>query len=238
MAEEGSIFFSFLLHSHQDTQQKKSVSKQINVPVYKDVDANSSKSSNRGMIQNNDSFDISFDSNTEITNTPKFITSIDFNDSIAQKSTNKTQIYQRSNSDRGESSKKTSNPNIENITPKSIKKHGSVSFINSDQLVDLNDEFLSVGQLAPFSQFTIKVRVTRKSDLRSFRQGVGEGKVFTVDVIDKEGCETTVTFFGEAADHFYHIMEENTVYIMRGGNVKLNNSKFGKKYIFIIIDLT
>lgn len=111
------------------------------------------------------------------------------------------------------------------------QKRGPVSYINHNQFNVPEEEFLALNVLAPYAPFVIKVRITSKSDLRTFNKqgGMGEGHVFSADLIDKEGNEITASFFGDAAVKFAPILEENAVYIMRNGNVKMVNSKFNRK---------
>lgn len=93
---------------------------------------------------------------------------------------------------------------------------------------------MSFNQLAPFVPFTIRARVSMKSDLKTFqRKGLsgedkGENQVFSCDLIDKDGNEIQASFFGVAANHFYNILEDGKIYLMMGGTVKIANSKFNR----------
>ena len=120
--------------------------------------------------------------------------------------------------------------NNNNNNSKGGKRVSAVSFINDASNIPDN-EFIPVNLLAPFSQFLIKVRVTNKSDVREFKKNGGPemGKLFSVDLIDKEGYEISATFFGDAVDKWFPVIFENQVYIMGGGQVKVINSKFNKK---------
>jgi replication factor A1 len=111
------------------------------------------------------------------------------------------------------------------------QKRGSISYLNQNQFNVPEEEFLALNQLAPYAPFIIKARITNKSGLRTFakQNSMGTGHVFSVDLIDKEGNEITATFFGEAAEKFHEVLEENAVYIMRNGNVKMVSSKYNKK---------
>jgi len=216
--------------------KNRSASQQRNIAASKNEDFNPLNSSIKVLDnKNNESFDKSFESIGEINNTPKFVSSLmNFNNpGMAQKSNNQTSSnYQKSSTDINPTRYKDLNRNVENTpttNPKPIKKGGSVRFINPNKYSGLEDEFQPVESLAPYSPFIIKVRVTSKSDMRTFRQGMGEGKLFTAEVIDKDGSEITCTFFGEAAEKFYPILKENGVYIMRDGNVRMQNSKYNKK---------
>jgi len=128
----------------------------------------------------------------------------------------------------------------ENIPPygsnanqqKGGKRQSAISYFDNNNVGHIPDnEFLSVNQLAPFTPFVIKVRVTNKSEIREFKKAnsMEMSKVFSVDLIDKEGNEISATFFGQSAEHWYPQIHENGVYIMREGQVKMVNSKFNKK---------
>lgn len=112
-----------------------------------------------------------------------------------------------------------------------FKKSGSITMLNNTNFANISeDEFLSFKQLAPYTPFTIKARVTLKSDKRTFQKqnGGGESTLFSCELLDKEGNEIGATFFGEAVDAFFNVIQENKVYIMMNGNVKMANPKFNR----------
>lgn len=84
-----------------------------------------------------------------------------------------------------------------------------------------------ISSLNPYSnRWTIKVRVTSKAPMRTWSNARGEGKLFSVDLLDDQGDEIRATFFKDAADKFYDVLREDGVYIMSGGKLKLANKKF------------
>lgn len=128
----------------------------------------------------------------------------------------------------------------ENLPPygsQSAGKNSQIKYLNRNQLNITENEFMSVNQLVAHSIFVLKGRVTAKSDLRSFTKEGRDNNVFSVDLIDKEGSEITVTFFGEAALQYQSEFEVNTVYVLKNGTkngkdagtVRMVNSKFSKK---------
>lgn len=52
-------------------------------------------------------------------------------------------------------------------------------------------------------KFTIRVRVMRKHDIRTYKNARSEGKLFKVDLIDAEGGEIGCTFFNELLDKWH-----------------------------------
>lgn len=81
--------------------------------------------------------------------------------------------------------------------------------------------------LSPFQRdFRIKVRVTRKGDIRTWNNARGSGKLFSVDLLDMHGGEIQATMFNDVADKFFATFEEGKVYIICKGRVKVANKKF------------
>ncbi|EGR53134.1 replication factor A-like protein [Trichoderma reesei QM6a] len=66
--------------------------------------------------------------------------------------------------------------------------------------------------LSPFSsKWTIKARVTFKSDIKTWHKPTGEGKLFSVNLLDESG-EIKATGFNDQCDAFYDILQEGSVY--------------------------
>ena len=75
--------------------------------------------------------------------------------------------------------------------------------------------------LNPYSnRWTIKGRITKKSDIRSWNNAKGAGTLFSIDVMDKDNGEIRGTFFKSACDKFYPKLEEGGVYYLSGGKLK------------------
>jgi len=92
-----------------------------------------------------------------------------------------------------------------------------------------------IRELTPYHKtWTIKGRVVAKSTTRTFnkiqQQGgslSGEGKVFSVDVIDADGGEIRCSFFNEAVDKFA-FLEEGKCYSMSKGSVRVANKAYNQ----------
>jgi replication factor A1 len=72
-----------------------------------------------------------------------------------------------------------------------------------------------------FPRWTIKARVTSKSDLKHWSNAKGEGTLFSIDLLDSNGGEIRGTFFKEAATKFFGTIMEGQVYTFSGGVLKI-----------------
>ncbi|KAK4104242.1 replication factor-a protein [Parathielavia hyrcaniae] len=69
-----------------------------------------------------------------------------------------------------------------------------------------------VEAISPYgNKWTIKVRVTSKSDIRTWHKNTGDGKLFSVNLLDETG-EIRATAFNEQVDQFYDLLQEGQVY--------------------------
>jgi replication factor A1 len=66
--------------------------------------------------------------------------------------------------------------------------------------------------LSPYAnKWTIKARVTNKSEIRTWSKANGEGKLFSVNLLDETG-EIRATGFNQEVDQFYDLLQEGSVY--------------------------
>jgi replication factor A1 len=80
--------------------------------------------------------------------------------------------------------------------------------------------------LSPYqNNWTIKARVTQKSDIRTWSNQRGEGKLFNVTLMDESG-EIKGTAFNAAVDELYDKFEEGKVYFISRARVNLAKKKF------------
>lgn len=69
-----------------------------------------------------------------------------------------------------------------------------------------------IESLSPYShKWTIKARVSAKSDIKTWHKASGEGKLFSVNLLDESG-EIKATGFNEQCDQFYDLLQEGNVY--------------------------
>eukprot|EP01116_Phalansterium_solitarium_P017308 TRINITY_DN4229_c0_g2_i1.p1 TRINITY_DN4229_c0_g2~~TRINITY_DN4229_c0_g2_i1.p1 ORF type:complete len:652 (-),score=238.32 TRINITY_DN4229_c0_g2_i1:174-2129(-) len=84
-----------------------------------------------------------------------------------------------------------------------------------------------IKSLNPYqNRWTIKARVTSKSDIKTWTNAKGDGRLFSVDLLDAQGGEIRATGFNDAVDKFYQLLEVNRVYYISGGAIKGANKKF------------
>ena len=65
--------------------------------------------------------------------------------------------------------------------------------------------------------WTIRGRVTMESAIRSFTNDRGNGKVFSVDLLDKDGGEIKGSFFNQSVDKFFDQIESGKIYTFSKG---------------------
>lgn len=83
-----------------------------------------------------------------------------------------------------------------------------------------------ISSLNPYhNRWTICARVTSKSNIREWSNSRGEGRLFSVDLIDESG-EIRATCFTDFVDKFYPLLEQNKVYYISKGNLKPANKKY------------
>lgn len=80
--------------------------------------------------------------------------------------------------------------------------------------------------LSPYqNRWTIKARVTSKSDIRHWSNQRGEGKLFSVNLLDDSG-EIKATGFNDTVDRFYPLLQENHVYLISKARVNIAKKQF------------
>lgn len=76
------------------------------------------------------------------------------------------------------------------------------------------------------NRWTIRAKVTAKSDIRTWSNAKGEGSLFSVELLDASGVDVRCTFFKEGVDKFYNFLEEGRVYTFSGGRLKVANMQY------------
>jgi len=59
-------------------------------------------------------------------------------------------------------------------------------------------------------RWTIRGRVTQKSNIRTWSNSRGEGKLFSINLMD-ESAEIRATAFNQEVDKFYNLIDVNKV---------------------------
>ncbi|XP_003381428.1 replication protein ADNA-binding subunit, partial [Trichinella spiralis] len=74
-------------------------------------------------------------------------------------------------------------------------------------------------------RWCIRARVTRKTDIRNWSNKRGDGKLFSVDLMDESG-EIRATAFNQECDRLFSVLQPKQVYLIRGGIIKVANRQF------------
>ncbi|KAI0550047.1 replication factor-A protein [Xylaria curta] len=83
-----------------------------------------------------------------------------------------------------------------------------------------------IESITPYAhKWTIKARVTSKSDIKTWHKASGEGKLFSVNLLDESG-EIKATGFNEQCDAFYDLLQEGQVYYISTCKVNLAKKQF------------
>lgn len=134
--------------------------------------------------------------------------------------------------------KNNSNSNLNNNPHHEEKNINQIqdnpqSYYNNNQNMHDNSSrktmYLPLATLSTFSkEIVIKVRVTKKFEKKSFNnaQTKKQGTVFSFNVIDDEGTELPCSAFNKPCEMFYDTIQENDVYEIRGGYIKINDKKY------------
>jgi replication factor A1 len=75
-----------------------------------------------------------------------------------------------------------------------------------------NANIFPIESLSPYShKWTIKARVSHKSAIKTWHNKNGEGKLFSVNLLDESG-EIKATAFNDQCDQLFEVLEEGNVY--------------------------
>lgn len=110
----------------------------------------------------------------------------------------------------------------------SNQKYPNIAQNQSSLPVASNDMmFVPISDLNPYlNKWTIKARVTSKSQIRSWSKPTGNGQLFSIDLLDENDSEIRGTFFNQDVDKFYTLLEKDEVYTFSNGSVKPANKRF------------
>lgn len=67
------------------------------------------------------------------------------------------------------------------------------------------------------TDWVIKARLVKKSEMRTWKNARGEGTILNVDIVDREGTLIQGTGFNETAQRLQESLELNQVYTFSGG---------------------
>ena len=78
------------------------------------------------------------------------------------------------------------------------------------------------------NRWTIKARVTQKSDIRRYSNAKGEGKFFSFDFLDAEGGEIRVVGWNEQCDRFADQVSVGQVYMLSKASLRNKRGNFNQ----------
>lgn len=62
--------------------------------------------------------------------------------------------------------------------------------------------------------------MSNKSEIRTYSNVKGSGKVFSFDLVDEKGGEIRITCFNETVDMFYNMVASKGIYSVSKGSLK------------------
>ncbi|KAL6256338.1 hypothetical protein P5V15_012455 [Pogonomyrmex californicus] len=123
-----------------------------------------------------------------------------------------------------ESSSSTST-SVSTTTSTRYQTNGSVRSSTSHQ-ASSDISTTPIAALSPYqNRWVIKARVTSKSGIRTWSNSRGEGKLFSMDLIDESG-EIRCTAFRDMCDKFYDMIEPKNIYYISKCALKAANKQF------------
>ncbi|XP_015235534.1 PREDICTED: replication protein A 70 kDa DNA-binding subunit-like [Cyprinodon variegatus] len=85
---------------------------------------------------------------------------------------------------------------------------------------------IPISNLNPYiSKWTIRARVTNKSNIRNWSNSRGEGKLFSFEIVDESG-EIKITAFNNEVDKFFSLVEQGKVYYISKATLKIANKQY------------
>lgn len=115
--------------------------------------------------------------------------------------------------------------------PQSSSLQAQTQYRRSTPSIEMNPSDLPaiqpISTLNPYNtRWTIKARITKKSEIREWNNQKGSGKLFSVDLVDSEGGEIRATMFNRALEKWFPLIEEGQIYMISRGLIKPTNKKF------------
>ncbi len=94
---------------------------------------------------------------------------------------------------------------------------------------DTHANILPINALNSYqNRWTIKARVTAKSDIRRYSNARGEGKFFSFDLLDGQEGEIRVVGWNDQCDRFYNQVEEGRVYYLSKASLRNKRGNYNQ----------
>ncbi|KAF7726530.1 Replication factor A protein 1 [Apophysomyces ossiformis] len=120
----------------------------------------------------------------------------------------------------------TTSAAAEAAQPMFVQSSSSYSAPAGRQNAQLEASLFPIKALNPYqNKWTIKARVTQKSEIKHWHNARSDGKLFSVNLLDKSG-EIKGTAFNDQVDRLYHILEEGKVYYISKARVSMAKKQF------------
>lgn len=122
------------------------------------------------------------------------------------------------------------------LAPKSVNKNdagsggsgfnGSVPRQGTTIAPSSNMPIYPIEALSPYqNKWTIKARVTSKSEIKHWSNQKGEGKLFSCNFMD-ESAEIKATAFNDQVDRWYNMLKEGNVYYVTKAKVTIARKQY------------
>jgi len=90
-----------------------------------------------------------------------------------------------------------------------------------------SSNFTPINALNPYyNKWTIRAKVMKKGDVRTWSNARGEGKLFSFELADDQGGEIKCTLFRDGADKFFDMIKEGNTYVISRANLKPANAQY------------
>jgi len=94
-------------------------------------------------------------------------------------------------------------------------------------------------ELTPYSsgRWRVKARVVAKDAIRNYTNQRGEGSLFKIDIVDRDGFEMSATFFGkQCVERYYDLFQVGQVFYFSKGSAKAANKRWDKGDVVLTFD--
>jgi replication factor A1 len=78
------------------------------------------------------------------------------------------------------------------------------------------------------NRWTIKARVTNKSDIRRYSNARGEGRFFSFDLLDAQGGEIRVVGWNDQCDRWEPQVQQGKVYLISKASLRNKRGNFNQ----------